>query len=125
MENLRGDTPEARLVGYLTTSARDGALRRHARLTIRALLDADPAARDWPLRGFLDALVDLARATRRWRDADRTEILGAIYVVIGAVQYAAISDVTVTGMYGADTAARLRTDLTNRIDAAIAALVEE
>jgi len=72
-------------------------------LLMRELLDnrrrADAAA-NWYLKPFLDDLVALARKTERWRASSSAEALAGVYQVLGAINYFAVSEPTLTRMYG-------------------------
>ena len=71
-----------------------------ARLVLRALLDSDAAARQWPVKAYLDALIALGTRTTRWQASHRDDVLADLYHTIGAVLCAAISTPTLRGMYG-------------------------
>ena len=86
---------------------RAGALTEaeDVRLVVRALLDSDPAARKWPLKPYLDMLIQLACATEGGQHATQDEALAWLAQMIGTIQYTAISAPAVSGMYGQATAA--------------------
>lgn len=96
-----GARAEDRLIVYFEAHAA-GAFTDPAdsRLVVRALLDSDASARIWPMKPYLDRLVAIVRETARWRDATPEEALAGAYHLIGALQYAAISAPTLTGMHG-------------------------
>ena len=60
----------AHLTAYFEAHA-SGALARpgDARLVVRALMDSDAEAKVWPLKPYLDRLIDLAKKTPRWHQA--------------------------------------------------------
>lgn len=121
---LAAETPEARLIAHfdeIATRSPDRA--QEARLVARALLDSDPAARFWPLKPYLDALIALTLATRRWRGASAEEALAGISQLLGVIQYAAISSTAVRGMYGEDAGAEVRARSSEQIGAAVRAFV--
>ncbi len=73
------------------------------RIIARELLDnLDRAAtsRKWVLRGFLEDCVELLRGARAWKGASDDELTAVVYQMIGAINYFAISDVTLTGIWG-------------------------
>jgi len=73
-------------------------------LLMRELLDnrrrAEKAGQ-WYLKPFLEGLVALGRQTRRWQSARDPEILAGVYQLLGAINYFAISEPTLTRMFGA------------------------
>ena len=85
------------MVSSVLTSPQD------TRLVMRALLDSDPNARSWPLKPYLDRLIDLVRALPNRSGLSRPAALAEAYRFIGSVQYVTISLPTVQGMYGKDT----------------------
>ena len=56
--------------------------------------------KEWPLRRFLDELTAMGRAIPAWKEKTDAEVFAALYQLIGAVSYFAISETTLTGMYG-------------------------
>ena len=92
---------EQRLLLYFNAYAKRALARpEDSRLTLRALLDSRPDARIWPMKPFLDKLIELALETPRWRGAAPEEALAGLYQLLGAIQYVAISSPTLAGMYG-------------------------
>ncbi len=76
-----------------------------ARIVVRELLDnVDRAARSrtWYLRPLLDALAEVFRGVPEWKDASDAEIYAAMYQLIGAINYFAISGATLDGILGSD-----------------------
>lgn len=72
-------------------------------LLMRELLDnrrRAEAATNWYLKPFLDDLVALARKTERWRASSKAEALAGVYQILGAINYFAVSEPTLTRMYG-------------------------
>lgn len=124
LTTTEGDTPAARLKTYFTAHAENSfADNTDAQLVMRAILDSTTSARNWPLTPYLDALTDLAAELPAWKDADRADILAGLYLLIGALQYAAISETTLTGMYGADHHSRMRTTIRARFATSIDAFI--
>ncbi len=74
-----------------------------SRLLMRELLDnkrrADTAS-VWYLKAFLDDLVAMVRALPVWRDTVDAEVLAAIYQALGAINYYAVSEPTLRGIFG-------------------------
>ena len=74
-----------------------------SRLLMRELLDnkrrADTAS-VWYLKAFLDDLVAMVRALPVWRDTVDAEILAAVYQALGAINYYAVSEPTLRGIFG-------------------------
>ncbi|WP_164658070.1 TetR/AcrR family transcriptional regulator [Tropicibacter sp. Alg240-R139] len=101
IDAIKAPTPSARLIAYFEAYAATAiSTPQDARLVVRALLDSDAQARSWPIRPYLDRLMDLAMQTPRWQNASRVEALAGLYQLIGAIQYFAISAPTLSGMYG-------------------------
>mgnify|MGYP001803003311 CR=1 FL=1 len=90
------DYYRAMVAGVLTSS-------QDTRLVMRALLDSHPKARSWPLKPYLDRLIDPVRALPDRSRLSRSAALAEAYRFIGSVQYVAISLPTVEGIYGMDT----------------------
>ena len=109
---IEAPTPAQRLIAYFESYAATAiSTPEDARLVVRALLDSDAQARSWPLKPYLDQLIDLALQTPRWQGAAREEALAGLYQVIGAIQYFAISAPTLSGMYGAQSFDRMHNAL--------------
>ena len=79
-------------------------------LLIRELLDnrerASHAAH-WYLKPFLDSITDQVLALPAWRRAERPTALAAVYQILGAINYFAISRNTLEGMFGQSVFARI------------------
>lgn len=76
---------------------------RDARLIARELLDnLDRAAssRTWFLKSFLDESVALLATRPGWELRSEDEARAAIYQLIGAINYFAISEATLNGIWG-------------------------
>lgn len=83
-----------------------------ARLMMRELLDNQHRAERahlWPMQGFLDALAALGR--RADPDLTQVDALRRIYMVLGAMNYIAISGPTLRHMYGGPAFADLNAGL--------------
>ncbi|MEM0928660.1 MAG: helix-turn-helix domain-containing protein [Pseudomonadota bacterium] len=98
------DDPEAQLTVYLlamiSTTPKD-AMR--SRLLMRELLDNQRRASTagvWYLKAFLEELVAMMRAVPAWRAASAVEALAAIYQLLGAINYFAVSEPTLRGIFG-------------------------
>jgi len=100
-----GETPAARLEAFFDAMlARAMREDDEARLLMRELLDnrgrAD-AAQSWFLKPFLTALVEMLRdAHPDWRRASEGEAFAAIYQLLGAVTYFAVSAPTLRAILG-------------------------
>ncbi len=76
---------------------------RDARLIARELLDnLDRAAtsRTWFLKSFLDESVALLLSRPGWQDRSEDEARAVVYQLIGAINYFAVSEATLNGIWG-------------------------
>lgn len=76
-----------------------------ARIIVRELLDnVDRAeqSRKWYLRPLLDALAEVFREIPEWEHASDDEVYAAMYQLVGAINYFAISGATLDRMIGPD-----------------------
>ncbi|CAA0080201.1 HTH-type transcriptional repressor NicS [Zhongshania aliphaticivorans] len=76
--------------------------REDVLVLMRELLDnRDRAAKagNWYLRPFLDGLANLLRRDPSWSDANDASIFVHVYQVLGAINYFAVSTVTLGNMY--------------------------
>ena len=94
-----------------------------AQLVVRALLDSDPKARTWPMKPYLNRLIELVRAASGKQNLSQSEALAWLFPVIGAVQYLAISATAVAGMYGKETSREQSSHLERFIKNAVFDLV--
>ena len=81
-----------------------------SQLLMRELLDNQPRAaraEAWYLKSFLRGLVALIRRVPGWARASEAEALAAAYQLIGAINYYAISEPTLTRIFGKPTYAAL------------------
>ncbi len=79
-------------------------------LIARELLDNEQRAdkaQQWFLQGFLQRLVDMAQAAKP--DMSAARALAEIYVMIGAINYYAISGPTLRNIFGSEAATELDT----------------
>ncbi len=103
----RGARPdsESRLALYLERlNAHWQAEPRDARLVARELLDnLDRAETSWKwyLKAFLDESVALLAEQPQWQTRSLAEQTVAVYQLIGAINYFAISGATLKGIWGA------------------------
>ncbi|WP_439101786.1 TetR/AcrR family transcriptional regulator [Congregibacter sp.] len=99
------DSPEVQLVNIFDALHQPSSNSRlRTKLLVRELMDIGnrhTPAKTWHLKGFLDQLVQLGRSLDAWSEKSDTEIFAALYQLIGAVSYFAISETTLKGMYGA------------------------
>ena len=98
--------PVDRIVTYFTqVTSKNEASAEGARLVMRELLDnrqRAETASTWYLKPFLDALIEMVKATPRYRSVSDAEALAAVYALLGAVNYFAISEPTLRAMFGTD-----------------------
>ena len=86
-----------------------------ARLTVRALLDVQTNAKVWPMKVYLDSLIEIASHTPVGQEASETELRARVFQLIGAVQYFAISMNAIGGMYGKTQASELTARFSKQI----------
>ena len=82
-----------------------------SRLLMRELLDVRQRAgraQTWYLKPFLEAMIALLKQTPAWRDETDAEALAAIYQILGAINYLAVSDATLGQMFGEETLAEVQ-----------------
>lgn len=89
------------------------------RLVVRALLDSDETARRWPLKPYLDRLIDLTQAASPRTDMTNDAALARAYTIIGALQNLVVSSGTVTVIYGPATCAALADELQRFVENAV------
>ena len=103
-----GADPSARLEKLLLKLDQNSQnAHEDTRLLMRELLDVRrraESAQTWYLKPFLEALVALLKETPSWRGASDPEALAAIYQILGAINYLAVSDATLGRMFGAANA---------------------
>jgi len=106
------DTAEERLVVVCRILFADSVnYPAETLLLTRELLDNRrrvEKARQWYLKPFLEELVALAGQTRRWQKSSKAEILTGVYQLLGAINYFAISEPTLTRMFGTSEFTDLR-----------------
>lgn len=97
--------PEAQLAQIFDALHQPSAhARLRTRLLVRELMDVGSrhgTVKTWHLKAFLDQLVGIGRSVEAWSGKSDAEIFAALYQLIGAVSYFAISETTLKGMYGA------------------------
>ena len=82
-----------------------------ARLIMRELLDNEQRAEkagNWYLQPYLETLVDTVLANDGTRDIGRARALALVYQLLGAAHYFAVSQPTLTQMFGASLYRRTR-----------------
>lgn len=90
-----------RLLELLHESRRSAP--EQTQLLARELLDNRPRAGragTWYLKSFLSAFVGLVRRVPGWESVSDAEALAAVYQLLGAINYYAMSEPTLTRMYG-------------------------
>lgn len=96
------------------------------RLLMRELLDnrrRAESAQTWYLKPFLDALVALLRQNGGWRAAPEGEALAAVYQVLGAINYFAVSDATLGQMFGRSMLEGMQAAYPDRLRKLISAMI--
>ena len=124
----QGDAAAA-LKAYLLQLAEDAlADNARTRLLMRELLDNNAraaAAENWFLAGFLERLGDMLLAAPAGAGLSRAAAQARAYQLLGAINYFAVSQPTLTGIFGAGFYAEMRAafpgELARLIDAALAA----
>ena len=123
IEAARRPDPKAHLRCYFLNMG-EAALtdQRDVRLVVRALLDSDPKAQNWPLMPYLDRLIRLVQALPGGTEMSRNRALNEAYRFIGSVQYTAISLPTIEGIYGPDAREALASTISEFAEDTIARL---
>lgn len=96
------------------------------RILLRELLDnrrRAERAETWYLRPFLDSMVAMARDTPRWRGSDDDTVLAGTYQLLGAIIYFAVSEPTLTHMFGDRRHDRLAAVFPDQLAALVSAAV--
>lgn len=104
LAGVDAETAEARFE-QMVLAVHDAQQRQQTAtaLLTRELLDNHERAarkRQWLLRDFLQALVDALRATPAWAGRDEASALAAVYPLLGASNYLAISGPTLARIFG-------------------------
>lgn len=82
-----------------------------ARLIMRELLDNEQRAEkagNWYLKPYLETLLDAVLANESTRDIGRARALALVYQLLGAAHYFAVSQPTLSQMFGAGLYSRTR-----------------
>lgn len=77
-----------------------------ARLIMRELLDNEQRAAEagnWFLKPYLEQLVDIVQDNEATRDLERGRALALVYQLLGAAHYFAVSQPTLTMIFGRET----------------------
>ena len=116
------------LVTLLVGFARDSrGHRQQTVLLVRELLDNSERASEagrWYLKPFLESLIARIQALPEWAEADRATATAAIYQILGAINYFAISRDTLTAMFGSGEYERLEAAFDTQLNAMIRAALE-
>lgn len=95
---------ESELESFLVAFYASGEDRREQnQLIMRELLDnrqRAESAHSWYLKSFLDALVAMIRRAPGWESASSEDALASVYQLLGAIHYFAISEPTLSRMFG-------------------------
>jgi len=100
----------------------DAASHSRLRVIMRELLDIGEraeTAKTWPLRGFLDSLVELIAAAPGWSETPKAHRLATAYLLLGALKYKLISTETLSGMYGQEAYNAFETAHRNQLRRAV------
>ncbi|MEM9290528.1 MAG: TetR/AcrR family transcriptional regulator [Acidobacteriota bacterium] len=110
--NVGSEGPEAALESLLLMLYEDSVARgAETRLVVRELLDNKRRAEQassWYLKPVLDAMIDLTRRLPGWREAGNADALALVYQLLGAIYFFAISEPTLTQMFGKREHRRLK-----------------
>ncbi|MEM7437947.1 MAG: TetR/AcrR family transcriptional regulator [Myxococcota bacterium] len=96
-------------------------------LITRELLDNRPRAQKagtWYLKSFLNALIALIKRVPGWESASDGQALAAVYQLLGAINYYAISEPTLTRMFGKQVYRTVDEAFPPQLQALIAACLE-
>ncbi len=104
---LPRDATEGAIGELLLDFARDSRSHRtQTTLLMRELLDNGPRAQHagrWYLTDFLNTLMDRVHALPAWQEEPRPRVAAAVYQLLGAINYFAISADTLKAMLGNDS----------------------
>ena len=96
--------PEEQLFAYLLALARGGPEHNvRSRILMRELLDNKRRASTagvWYLKPFLEDLIGRLRVLPDWASASEAEAFAAVYQLLGAINYYAISEPTLRAIVG-------------------------
>ncbi|MEM7301619.1 MAG: TetR/AcrR family transcriptional regulator [Pseudomonadota bacterium] len=105
IDQVATDSPAQHLSDYFSSFGSLSIVQSNdARLVIHALLDSESNAQNWPMKPYLDRLIELVLAVPEGKINSRGEALAWIFQIVGAIQYFAISSTAITGMYGSGDA---------------------
>ncbi len=108
----RANAPERQLEDILLgmySASREYPL--DTQILVRELLDNQARAdkvKDWYLLPFLAEIVEVAQRIRGFEDIPDATVFCMVYQVLGSIEYFAISEATLTRMYGEETYAGFR-----------------
>lgn len=99
------EDPATRLVDLVVVQYR-GQMEQQdsARLLMRELLDNEQRASkagNWYLKPYLEILIDTVLAIKATRNIGRARALALVYQLLGAAHYFAVSQPTLTSIFGA------------------------
>ena len=116
--------PAVHLTEYLLKFAHSTVAKpEDAQLVVRALLESDAKARNWPMKSYLDRMIMLVCTASGDPALSEQDALAWLYPVFGTVQYFDISKTAIHGMYGNEASAALPHNLEKFIENAISDLV--
>lgn len=97
--------PVARVTLYFESLFEWTLTRQNKTIVLmRELLDNRPRAENvevWYLSSFLERIIAMVKAVPGWEHSSDAQALGVAYTWIGAINYFAISEPTLTGIFGA------------------------
>lgn len=99
-----------------------------ARLIMRELLDNEPRADkavSWYLKDYLSALVDAVLQLRGSDKSEQGEALAVVYQLLGAVHYFAVSQPTLSRMFGEATLTATRATFETELRTLVRARLSE
>lgn len=110
----------------LTLNAQNTAAPEQTTLLMREFLDnkrrADTAG-TWYLKRFLERFVVMVKEIPNWHDATDAEALALVYQLLGAINYYAISEPTLVGIFGAQKHKQLKIEFPRQLSALISSAV--
>lgn len=125
--DAQSDDPVGRLKGFfaalqLSTNEQPA----QTRLLMRELLDnnqrADTAG-TWYLTPFLKNLITMVKTVPNWSDASEAQALALVYQWLGAINYFAISEPTLAGIFGKKSHAQIYQAFPGQLECLIEATV--
>ena len=121
--------PVENLKSYLLSLAAEAPQETaRTQLLMRELLDNRRRAEQagtWYLKPFLESLIGMVRAVPGWETASEARALALAYQLLGAINYFAVSQPTLTGIFGKKAYAALDAEFEGQLAALIEAALRE